>query len=90
MHITVPGPPVAVEVVDVGQRNISINVTDTDMPNGDIIGYLFHIMYKLYPDEMGYSVKVKLLKNMNSNIYVLERHIYPGTYFNILLLSATV
>ncbi|XP_052707588.1 tyrosine-protein phosphatase 10D-like isoform X2 [Crassostrea angulata] len=84
---TVPGPPVAVEVVDVGQRNISINVTDTDMPNGDIIGYLFHIMYKLYPDEKGYIVKVKLLKNMNSNIYVLERHIYPGAQYKIAVFT---
>lgn len=86
MHIAEPGPPVAVEVVDVGQRNISINVTDTDMPNGDIIGYLFHIMYKLYPDEMTYRVNTDFLHKMISNIYVLERHIYPGTYFNNILL----
>uniref|UniRef100_A0A8W8J8N7 Fibronectin type-III domain-containing protein n=1 Tax=Magallana gigas TaxID=29159 RepID=A0A8W8J8N7_MAGGI len=84
---TEPGPPTAVELVDVGQRNISINVTDTDTPNGDIIGYRFHIMYKLYPDKMGYSVKVKLLNKMNSNIYVLERHIYPGTRYKIAVFT---
>lgn len=78
-----PGPPTAVEVVDVGQRNISVNVTDTDTPNGDIIGYRFRIMYKLYPDEMEYMVKTDFLNKMNSNIYVLERHIYPGAQYKI-------
>lgn len=86
MHIAVPGPPAAVKVLDIGQRNISINVTDTDTPNGDIRGYRFHIMYKLYPDEMEYNVKTDYLDKMTSNVYVLQRHIYPGTYFNILLL----
>lgn len=90
MHIAEPGPPTAVEVVDAGQRNISINVTDTDTPNGDIIGYRFHIMYKFYPDEVTYRVNTDFLRKMMSNIYVLERHIYPGTYFYILLESAIV
>lgn len=90
MHITEPGPPTAVEVVDVGQRNISINVTDTDTPNGDIVGYSFHIMYKLYPDETEYMENANFLHKMMSNIYVLERHIYPGIYFDILLSSAIV
>lgn len=89
MHIAEPGPPTAVEVIGIGQRNISINVTDTDRPNGDIIGYRFHVMYTLYPDEMEYRVNTDFLNKMNSNIYVLERHIYPGTHLNILLSSAT-
>uniref|UniRef100_K1PXK6 Receptor-type tyrosine-protein phosphatase O n=1 Tax=Magallana gigas TaxID=29159 RepID=K1PXK6_MAGGI len=82
-----PGPPTAVEVVDVGQRNISINVTDTDTPNGDIVGYSFHIMYKLYPDETEYMENANFLHKMMSNIYVLERHIYPGAQYNIAVFT---
>nr|XP_034332814.1 tyrosine-protein phosphatase 10D isoform X2 [Crassostrea gigas] len=80
---TAPGPPAAVEVIDIGRRNISINVTDTDMPNGDIVGYHFHIMYKLYPDEIEYTVKEKFLDKMISNVYVLKEHIYPGAQYKI-------
>lgn len=90
MQIAEPDPPAAVEVIGIGQRNISINVTDTDRPNGYIEGYRFHIMYKLYPDEMAYRVNTDFLHKMISNIYVIERHIYPGTHLNILLSSATV
>lgn len=57
------------------------------MPNGDIVGYHFHIMYKLYPDEIEYTVREKFLDKMISNVYVLKEHIYPGNYFNILLSS---
>lgn len=53
------------------------------MPNGDIVGSHFHIMYKLYPDEMEYTVMEKFLDKMISNVYVLKDHIYPGYYFNI-------
>eukprot|EP00105_Crassostrea_gigas_P002871 XP_011415548.2 PREDICTED: phosphatidylinositol phosphatase PTPRQ [Crassostrea gigas] len=84
---TEPGPPTAVEVVDAGQRNISINVTDTDTPNGDIIGYRFHIMYKFYPDEVTYRVNTDFLRKMMSNIYVLERHIYPGVQYKIAVFT---
>lgn len=77
-------------MIDIGQRNISINVTDTDMPNGDIRGYLFHILYKLYPDETEYMMEVDFLPKMMSNIFVLTKHIYPGTDFNILLSSTIV
>lgn len=80
---TEPGPPAAAEVVDIGQRNISINVTETDMPNGEIIGYRFHLWYKLYPDETEYRVNVVFLNKTMSNIYVLKRHIFPGAQYNI-------
>ena len=30
--LTEPGPPKAIEVINVGQRIISLNITDTDTP----------------------------------------------------------
>lgn len=77
-----PDPPAAVEVVEVGRRNISINVTDTDMPNGDIIGYNFHIMYKVYED---YQTRIDFLRKTSSGIYVLHNNIKPGIFLSSLI-----
>ena len=77
--LTEPGPPKAIEVIYVGQRNISLNITDTDTPNGDIAGYVFKLRYQIYSDTE-YMERTTYLPKTASSIYVLQHHIKPGDY----------
>ncbi|XP_062582145.1 uncharacterized protein LOC134243923 [Saccostrea cucullata] len=77
---SVPHPPIYVGAT-AGQRNITVNITDTDMPNGDIIQYIFQLTYKVYRDEPDRHGVIILAKK-DSGIYMLELqrhgHIFPG------------
>ena len=77
--MTEPGPPKAIDVINVGQRNISLKITDTDKPNGDIAGYHFKLRYQIYPDTE-YMERTTYLLKTASSIYVLQHHIKPGYY----------
>ncbi|XP_062616409.1 uncharacterized protein LOC134278098, partial [Saccostrea cucullata] len=76
---SVPRPPTYVGA-NAGQRNITINITDTDMPNGGIIQYIFQLTYKVYRDEADRH-GVIILPQKDSGIYILESqrhgHIFP-------------
>ena len=75
--MTEPGPPKAIEVINVGQKIISLNITDTDTPNGDIAGYYFKLRYKIYSDT-DYMERTTFLSKTASSIYDLQHHIVPG------------
>ena len=77
--MTEPGPPKDIEVINVGQRNISLKITDTDTPNGDIAGYYFKLRYKIYSDT-DYMERTTFLSKTASSIYDLQDHIVPGDY----------
>ena len=77
--LTEPGPPKAIDVINVGQRIISLNITDTDTPNGDIAGYVFKLRYQIYPDT-DYMEQTTYLPKTASSIYDLQHNIVPGDY----------
>ena len=77
--LTEPGPPKAIDVINVGQRTIFLKITDTDTPNGDIAGYVFKLRYQIYPDTDNMEQTTYLPKTASS-IYVLQHHIKPGYY----------
>ncbi|XP_056014637.1 receptor-type tyrosine-protein phosphatase H-like isoform X3 [Ostrea edulis] len=79
---TEPYPPQHVEVVGVGQHNISLNITDTDMPNGDIIKYIFKLRYKIYSDDVNDMKNEIAINKKDSNIYVLD-NLKPGVAYSI-------
>ncbi|XP_062582177.1 receptor-type tyrosine-protein phosphatase beta-like isoform X2 [Saccostrea cucullata] len=80
---SVPNPPLSVDAT-AGQRNITVNINDTVMPNGNIIQYIFQLTYKVYRDE-GNRHGVIILPKKDSGIYVLDSqsHIFPGAEYNI-------
>ncbi|XP_062582171.1 receptor-type tyrosine-protein phosphatase F-like isoform X2 [Saccostrea cucullata] len=82
---SVPHPPIYVGAA-AGQWNVTVNITDTDMPNGDIIQYIFQLTYKVYRDEPDRHGMIILPKSY-SGIYILEPkrhgHIFPGAEYNI-------
>ena len=77
--LTEPGPPKAIKVINVGQGIISLNITDTDTPNGDIAGYYFKLRYQIYSDT-DYMERTTYLPKTASSIYDLQHHIKPGYY----------
>ena len=77
--MTEPGPPKAIKVIKVEQRKISLNITDTDTPNGDIAGYVFKLRYQIYPDT-DYREQTTFLLKIASRFYDLQHHIVPGDY----------
>nr|XP_022293460.1 phosphatidylinositol phosphatase PTPRQ-like [Crassostrea virginica] len=83
---TEPGPPKAIEVINVGQRIISLNITDTDTPNGDIAGYVFKLRYKIYSDT-DYMERTTFLSKTASSIYYLQHHIVPGVTYMIAVFT---
>ena len=80
--LTEPGPPKAIEVDEVKQRRISLKITDTNTPNGDIAGYVFKLRYQIYPDTE-YMEQTTFLPKTAFNIYDLQHHIVPGDYINL-------
>ena len=75
--LTEPCPPKAIEVIKVEQRKISLYITDTDTPNGDIAGYVFKLRYKIYP-YTDYMERTTFLSKTASSICDLQHHIVPG------------
>ncbi|XP_062617864.1 phosphatidylinositol phosphatase PTPRQ-like, partial [Saccostrea cucullata] len=85
MISNVPDPPIYVGAT-AGQRNITVNITDTDMPNGYIIQYIFQLTYKVYSDVADrHGVIRESLPKKYSGIYILDswRHIFPGAVYTI-------
>nr|XP_022295059.1 phosphatidylinositol phosphatase PTPRQ-like [Crassostrea virginica] len=83
---TEPGPPKAIAVINVEQRKISLSITDTDTPNGDIAGYFFKLRYKIYPDT-DYMERTTFQLKTASSIYDLQHHIVPGVTYMIAVFT---
>nr|XP_022293817.1 fibronectin-like [Crassostrea virginica] len=81
-----PGPPKAIDVINVGQRTIFLKITDTDTPKGDIAGYVFKLRYQIYPDTYNMEQTTYLPKTASS-IYVLQHHIKPGVTYMIAVFT---
>jgi uncharacterized protein (DUF2141 family) len=86
-----PEPPKRVAVVGAEQRNITLNITDTDMPNGDIQRYIFKLSYKFYSDDDDYKIERKevALDKTESSIYTLN-NLMPGKVYKCYIVKFVI